>query len=78
MTEKEKMSEASCDIWPKDFMRYVSIKYTDNTGKYFVVGYDYDPNLQMYREEIPIAMTDFFYEAEEEAWKWIEAGPRMS
>lgn len=75
MTEKEKMREAYCSIQPKDFLRWVTIEYTDDTKKYFVVGKDYDPDIDDIRDR-PITMTDSFYEAEEAGWKWIETGPR--
>ena len=71
----KKIEKASCTILPKDFWRYVAIEYSGDTGKYFVVGKDYDPDIDEVRET-PITMADFFYEAEEAAWKWIEAGPR--
>jgi len=74
--EGEEIREMSCDIFPKDFERYVIMKYSPETKKYFVTGREYDRDLVMYSEEIPITMADFFHEAEKEAWKWIEAGPR--
>ena len=77
MTEKEKIRQASCHILPKDFTRIVDIKYTDDSKKYFVVGQEYDSDTGEFGGDIPIIMTDFFSEAEEEAWKWIEAGPRI-
>ena len=68
--------EQYCHIFPKDFDRYVTIRYTDKTKKYFVTGAEYNPDLDRDEAfEIPITMTDFFHEAEKEAWKWIEAGP---
>ncbi len=76
-TEEEKVREKYCSIFPKDFLRDVTIDYSSETEKYVVKGKDCDePDLFRYGEEIPIALTDSFYEAEEEAWKWIEAGPR--
>ncbi len=73
--EKEKIREEYCHIFPKDFERYVIIKYSSAAKKYFVTGAEYNPDLDRHEEEIPITMTDFFHEAEKEAWKWIEAGP---
>ena len=75
-TEQEKIRIEFCFIFPKDFERHVGIDFHPETKKYFVTGEDYDPDLDRYEKEVPIAMTDFFHEAEKEAWKWIEAGPR--
>ena len=38
MTEKEKIRDALCTLFADDFMRSTTIKYTDKTKKYFVVG----------------------------------------
>ena len=76
-TEEGEIREVYCFIYPKDFLRDVTIDYSSETKKYFVTGREYDPDLDRDEENIPIAMTDSFYEAEKEAWKWIEAGPRL-
>ena len=78
MIEKDKILRASCFIAPKEFSRLVDIKYTDDSKKYFVVGQEYDSITEEYEGDIPITMTDSFAEAEEAAWNWIEAGPRLS